>query len=269
MAEKPIRKNLSLGRLRIDGDTQPRVRLDDPALKDYEEAIASGVKLPPVVAFYDDSQYWLADGFHRWHAHRNAGRRLIACHVIRGTQEDAQWYAIAANQGHGLPRSTADKVKAVKAALKHPEGVKLSDPQIAEHVGVDQKTVLKYRNEMESTKEIPKSPTRKGKDGRTIDTSNIGKKPKPPEEAGPACSWEVAPTTTCRCSTIWPTPPESTDIRAWVRPDASPWAACRICSAWKGRPCNWIRPVRLRWWPSIKRVKVFARASATWPWPAG
>ena len=183
MAQQTPRTRLLLERIRIDGDTQPRVRLDIPTLNDYEEVIVRGVSLPPVTVFYDDSQYWLADGFHRWHAHRNAGNRLITCDVFRGTQEDAQWYAIAANQGHGLPRSTADKTKAIKAALKHPEGVKLSDRQIAEHVGVDQKTVLKYRNEMESAEEIPKVTTRKGKDGKTYDTTKIGKNPKPPEEA--------------------------------------------------------------------------------------
>lgn len=64
---------------------------------------------------------------------------------------------------------------AVKAALLHPKGAGLSDRQIAEHVGVDHKTVARFRGELQATGEIPQSDSRTGKDGRTIDTSNIGK----------------------------------------------------------------------------------------------
>jgi len=36
--------------------------------------------------------------------------------VIRGTQQDAQWFSFAANQTNGLRRSNEDKQRAVKAA---------------------------------------------------------------------------------------------------------------------------------------------------------
>jgi hypothetical protein len=62
----------------------------------------------------------------------------------------------------------------VKAALLHPKGASLSDSQISEHVGVDDKTVGKYRAELVATSELPKSTTRLGKDNRTIDTAKIG-----------------------------------------------------------------------------------------------
>ena len=71
-------------------------------------------------------------------------------------------------------------------ALKHPRGAKMSDGKISKHVGVDDKTVAKYRAELQSTSEIPKSSRRTGRDGRTIDTSNIGrprKRAEPAEEA--------------------------------------------------------------------------------------
>lgn len=66
----------------------------------------------------------------------------------------------------------------MRAALKHANGAKLSDNQIAEHVGVSHATVIKYRKELETTCQIDKSPARTGRDGRTIDTSNIGKAKK-------------------------------------------------------------------------------------------
>ena len=51
------------------------------------------------------------------------------------------------NTDHGLQRTNEDKKKAVMAALKHPKGVKLSDTKIAGHVGVNDKTVAKYRQQ--------------------------------------------------------------------------------------------------------------------------
>lgn len=82
------------------------------------------------------------------------------------------------NQAHGLRRTNDDKRKAVMAALRHPKGAKMSDTQIAEHVGVDVKTVGKYRSELESSMEIPEITTRTvTRGGKTYEqnTANIGK----------------------------------------------------------------------------------------------
>ncbi len=49
----------------------------------------------------------------------------------------------------------------------------MSDGQIAEHVGVSDMMVAKYRREL--TPKVLESPTRTGRDGRTTNTANIGK----------------------------------------------------------------------------------------------
>jgi hypothetical protein len=67
--------------------------------------------------------------------------------------------------------------RAPAAALKHPKGAKCSNEQIAEHVGVSPPMVSKYRQEVEATLKVLESSTRTGKDGRTINTENIGRKP--------------------------------------------------------------------------------------------
>ena len=166
-------KQLKLGQLRLDGGTQPRSKLDYEVMDAYAEAYATGAKLPPVVVYFDGKDYWLADGFHRWWASRKAERKTILCEIREGTQQDAQWYSYAANKTHGLHRSNPDKQAAVKAAFLHPNGAKLSDGQIAEHVGVSDFMVRKYRAEL--TPIISESSTRTGRDGRTINTANIGK----------------------------------------------------------------------------------------------
>jgi ParB-like chromosome segregation protein Spo0J len=156
-------KSLSVDRIRIDGETQPRNAIDNQVVADYADAIKPGAAFPHVVVFYDGVHYWLADGFHRWHAHRRAERDRITCEVHNGSCDDAKWFSVAANQTHGLRRTNADKEKAVKAALQHPKGAELSDRQIAEYVGVSNTFVGKVRSQLST---VDSSSARTGKDGK-------------------------------------------------------------------------------------------------------
>jgi hypothetical protein len=176
------KRTLHLSKIRLDGNTQPRVELEESLISEYEEAYKTGIQMPPLEVMFDGASYWLWDGFHRrWGADR-AGLDKLPCNVTNGTREDAQWASYGANVTHGLRRSNGDKAKAVKAALRHPKGPGTTDSKLAEHCGVSMPTVSKYRAELESASKILKVTTREGKDGKTYDTTNIGKtKPKPAE----------------------------------------------------------------------------------------
>lgn len=166
---------LSLDNVSMDGDTQIREKIDYDVVGDYAEAMEAGAEFPPIVVFFDGKRHWLADGVHRFYAAQNAKKRHIQAEIRKGGKEAAQWYAIGANTAHGLRRTNADKRRAVELALKHANGAKMSDGKIAEHVGVADRTVNRIRAELEPTPTLSESPTRTGRDGRTIDTSNIGK----------------------------------------------------------------------------------------------
>ena len=154
-------------RIRIDGGTQPRAALLIDVMEDYAEQMRNGVEFPPITVFFDGKEYWLADGFHRLGAAlRVRPDDPIEAEVIQGTQSEAQWYSYGVNKAHGLRRKPEDKERAVKAALRHPNGEKRSDRQVAEHVGVDHKTVAKYRAELHSRGEIPHVASRVGRDGK-------------------------------------------------------------------------------------------------------
>ena len=66
-------------------------------------------------------------------------------------------YAKVNNKDHRLRRTSEEKREAVKNALEHPMGSGLSDRKIAEHVGVDHNTALRWRKELETTGDIPQS----------------------------------------------------------------------------------------------------------------
>lgn len=167
---------LQIAKIRRDGQTQPRQGINEDAISDYVTALANGEQFPAIDVMFDGADYWLFDGFHRVESYLRSGRTEIAAKIHQGTLEDAQWYSYGANKGHGLQRSTADKERAIRSALRHPKAPSMSDSALAKYLGVSDKTVTKYRLEMESASEIPKVETRTGIDGKTYSTGNIGKR---------------------------------------------------------------------------------------------
>lgn len=144
-----------LDEVRIDGETQARVAIDEPTVQKYEEAYRErgAHALKAGVLFFDGLRHWLGDGFHRYHGGRRAGQQALPFDVRSGTRRDALLYALGpANREHGLPMSNADKRKAV--------GIMLADTvvdngwatwtsrRIAEHVGCSHTFVENLRREL-------------------------------------------------------------------------------------------------------------------------
>lgn len=141
---------LQISSIRRDGGTQPRDHISMEIAKDYSEAILDGAAMPPVTVFYDGSNYWLADGFHRVEAHLIlAGAELIkpeiAADVHQGTQRDAVLFSVGANASHGYRRSNMDKRRAVLVLLNDPEWRDWSDRAIARRCNVGRDLVATLR----------------------------------------------------------------------------------------------------------------------------
>ncbi len=212
---------LPVSKIRMDGGTQSRVQLNWLVIDEYAKAMIDGAQFPPVVVFHDGENYWLADGFHRVQACDKAGMD-VAADVRQGTVRDAVLYSVGANATHGVRRSNEDKRAAVLKLLNDAEWGAWSDREIARQCGVDHKTVGTLRPKL--TGEFPQS-VRKGADGRTIDTSNIGKRAEEaPAEPEPqeVFDWteeeeeESEPTVTY----LNIEDPETLDVDTWVlQPD--------------------------------------------------
>lgn len=124
-------KTLNINVLRIDGGTQSRQEINQEVVNEYAESIESGSEFPPVTAFFDGVDYYLADGFHRYFAHKKAGKASINAEVINGTLREAVLHSVGVNAIHGLRRSIADKRKAVMTLLEDLEWQDWSDREIA------------------------------------------------------------------------------------------------------------------------------------------
>lgn len=136
---------LELTKIRIDGGTQPRAELNQATVAEYAEVMTAGGNLPPPTVFHDGTDHWLADGFHRFFAHRKIGALTIEVEVIQGTQRDAVLYAVGANAAHGLRRTKEDRRKAVLTLLQDAEWSAWSDREIARRCSVEHRLVASVR----------------------------------------------------------------------------------------------------------------------------
>lgn len=169
---------VELAQLRLDGGTQTRAALSQDKIDEYAEVY--GIKtMPAIVVFYDGADYWLADGFHRVNGAQKAGRTVLPAEVHQGTQRDAILYSVGANATHGLPRTNADKRRAVELLLRDEEWGKRSDRWIAEKCGVTHPMVIKMRGQLVTD---TSSPERVGKDGKT---RSLPRQPAPEPEPTP------------------------------------------------------------------------------------
>lgn len=148
-------QEILLESIRTDG-TQSREAIDKDYLAELVALLNANKKLPPVDVYKDGKDLWLADGFHRFQAHQDAGRRTIRAEIHKGDRAAARWHSIGANQAHGLRRTNADKRKAVTMALEDRPGA--SDALIAQHVGVSDRTVWTVRQHVTPAAKPPPPP---------------------------------------------------------------------------------------------------------------
>lgn len=179
-SSEPTILYLPLDEIRRDGGTQPRAAIDLKHVKLLVEQIEDGFELEPVIVFYDGESYWLADGFHRWHAHRNSCIDAIACEVHQGSRREAVLYSVGANADHkpALPRSREDKRRAVMTLLQDSQWREWSNYKIALACRVNEKTVRNVRASLTTEIRSEKSTrTYKTKHGTValMNTANIGK----------------------------------------------------------------------------------------------
>lgn len=160
--------------VRIDGDTQSRVAIDQDHIEDIRAAIRAKMDLPPLVVYFDGKDHWLVDGFHRYHAFRAEGATSAPVEFRKGTKRDAKLHAAGANAGHGLKRTNADKRRAVRMLLDDADWQKWSNRRIAEHCGVSDPFVAELRSQLRTV-----SSCRIGRDGKVRAVPTPNPKPSP------------------------------------------------------------------------------------------
>lgn len=184
--------------------TQPRVEIVHSRINEYIEDMSRGDKFPPMTVFRESAtKFWLADGFHRYHAAVGLELKEIVCDVRKGKLRDATLFSVGANAEHGIRRTNEDKRAAVTKLLGDKIWSKWSDPEVAERCHVTREFVLRLRAKLfppdtsdpitskeEQTRDYIHPKTGKQ---TTMKTGNIGKKKPKPAEPKPDQKPDAAP----------------------------------------------------------------------------
>lgn len=149
---------LKLDQIIIDKGTQTRDEIDQRTVNEYADVLLGQETLPPITVFFDGIYYYLADGFHRYFAHKQSKIVEIEADVINGTLRNALEFALGTNDKHGLKRTNKDKRKAVLIALEDPEWSSLTNREIAKLCRVSHTFVNDVQESI-----TKKKPTKKSK----------------------------------------------------------------------------------------------------------
>lgn len=175
---------LKISQVNISGGTQPRARIDLDLVAEYADRILAGDAFPPVEVVFDGKDYWLWDGFHRYHGHVKAGKKEIAVNIREGTARDAVLLSCGANGHHGLRRTPEDKRNAVLRLLEDAEWASRSNRWISEQCNVSEHFVAKTRPA--ETTCAPRAPEPADGEPRHYDDSESQEEPErqPPKRTG-------------------------------------------------------------------------------------
>jgi hypothetical protein len=112
-----------------------------------------GVVFPPVRVWFDNSHYWLSDGFHRLAAAARIGLSRFPAYICDGSLSDALWDSYSANSLNGRARSAAERKAIILGALVHPDSAGMSNVQLARTLGLPEATLRRYRNCLSSSRD--------------------------------------------------------------------------------------------------------------------
>ena len=138
-------KSLSVDVINITGGTQSRLKIKEDYVEEIYEKMKDGVDYDAVTIFFDGKEYWLADGFHRYHATRKLGKSSIKCKITNGLLRDAILYSKVANNLHGLPPTLQDKINNAIEMIGDSEWGGWSNREIGRICDVSHVTIAKLR----------------------------------------------------------------------------------------------------------------------------
>jgi hypothetical protein len=138
-------KTLPIDAINITGGTQSRLSIKEDYVEEIFEKMKDGVEYLPITVFFDGKEYWLGDGFHRYHATRKNGKASIKCNVTNGLLRDAILYSKSANNNHGMPPTLQDKLNNAKEMIEDFEWGEWSNREIGRICDLSHVTIAKLR----------------------------------------------------------------------------------------------------------------------------
>jgi len=140
---------------------QSRAEMRFDTVDEYAIKMREGVEFDACFGVLDtvSKTIYVWDGCHRIEAAKKAGVQVkVEC--TPGHKNDAEGKSLSANAKHGLQRTNDDIERVCKNALRHAYSAQMSNRELAKHCGVNDKTIAKYRTQLEAAAEIEPAATR-------------------------------------------------------------------------------------------------------------
>lgn len=200
LLEAPPSTLVELADLRLDGETQPRQAMDLELVQSYADRMIvddstglitdpEGTPWPLITVYDDGESRWLADGFHRVHAAKQAGLGVLQAHIARGDRRDAILFSFGVNADHGKRRTRADTQRIMTRLLSDEVWASYTDAWLAEICKVSAPTIRSHRKKLEQARQIPFCTILRSRDGREyereadVELDDSGFVAAPPEPA--------------------------------------------------------------------------------------
>lgn len=97
---------------------------------------------PPVAVFQIDGRLYLADGLHRYEAHRLQDKKEIRSEILVGTKSDARRHAVRANNYHGIRFTEEENIANIERERAANPGA--SEEYICQVLGMARRTMRNY-----------------------------------------------------------------------------------------------------------------------------
>lgn len=107
-------KMIKLADICTDSKTQVRESINQEKVNEYTHLLEEGVEFDPIELYNDGAQIHISSGWHRYLAHRSAGRTEISAIIHVGTARDAFFNGIKANGPSPIPYNSLDYAKQLR-----------------------------------------------------------------------------------------------------------------------------------------------------------
>ena len=136
---------ININTINIAKSYQSREEIDQEMVDIFAEDMLHGDKFPPVLIYVVNGEKLIADGFHRYFAHKKNNKTSIEVDERASDLDSYILKCTSANNNHGKRPTDKDKIKSLERILLLDEVTLWQDKDIARHIGVSVSFVYKHR----------------------------------------------------------------------------------------------------------------------------
>jgi hypothetical protein len=136
---------ININTINLASSYQAREEIDQEMVETFAENMLHGDKFPPILIYVVNGEKLIADGFHRYFAHKKNNKTSIDVDERASDMDSYILKCTSANNKHGKRPTHKDKIRSLARMLLIVEVSLWQDKEIARHLDVSTSFVYKHR----------------------------------------------------------------------------------------------------------------------------